>query len=64
MNLDDWIVPIVTVESICEQESQVAETARQIEQAEATLTLPAFYFGPRPDILREIEEIQLALDFG
>jgi len=64
VNLDEWIVPISTVESTCETESQVAETARQIEQAEATLTLPAFYFPQRPDIPREIEEVQLALDFG
>ena len=64
VNLDDWIVPIATVESICEPESQATETARRIEQAEATLTLPAFYFARRSDIPRAIEEIQLALDFG
>jgi hypothetical protein len=64
LNLEDWIVPIVTVGSICEPESQASEIAKQIEQAEATLTLPAFYFARRPDIPQEIEELQLALDFG
>jgi hypothetical protein len=38
--------------------------ASQIGEAEATLTLPAFYFARRPDIREEIEETQLGLDFG
>ncbi|PWT79230.1 MAG: hypothetical protein C5B58_14125 [Acidobacteria bacterium] len=64
VNLDDWVVPIVRVESTCEPQPQAVEIAKQIEQAEVRPTLPAFYFARRPDVPRKLEEVQLALDFG
>ncbi len=64
VNLDEWFVPIATVEPTSEPESPVATIAREIEEAESTFTLPAFYFARRSDVQRDVEEIQLALDFG
>src|SRR5205823_4847352 len=62
VNLDDWFVPIATVEPTSEPGSPAATIAREIEEAESGLTLPAFYFARRADIPRDVEEIQLALD--
>jgi hypothetical protein len=55
---------VATVEPTGEPESPVATIARDIEEVEFGLTLPAFYFARRADIPRDVEEIQLALDFG
>ena len=57
-------VPIATVQPTSEPESPIATIAKDIEEAEFGLTLPAFYFARRADIPRDVEEIQLALDFG
>jgi len=64
VDLDDWFVPIATVEPTSEPESSVVTIARDTDEAESGLTLPAFYFARRADIPRDVEEIQLALDFG
>jgi hypothetical protein len=64
VNLDEWFVPIATDEPTNEPESPIATLARNIEEAEFGLTLPAFYFARRADTPRDVEEIQLALDFG
>jgi hypothetical protein len=64
VNLDEWFVPIATVEPTIEPESPVATIARVIEEAESALTLPAFYFARRSEVPHDVEEIQLALDFG
>jgi hypothetical protein len=63
VNLDDWFVPIATLEPT-EAEPTAGERAHEIEAAEATLTLPAFYFVRSSQPAGEVEEIQLALDFG
>jgi hypothetical protein len=64
VDLDDWFVPVAEVEPIAEAESSPSDEAHRIERAEATFSLPAFYFvrSAQPD--QDIEEIQLALDFG
>jgi len=64
VDLDEWFVPIATDEPTSEPESSVVAIAKDIEVAESGLTLPAFYFVRRADIPRDVEEIQLALDFG
>jgi hypothetical protein len=64
VDLDQWFVSVATPESASEPESPIATIARDIEEAEFGLTLPAFYFARRADTPRDVEEIQLALDFG
>ena len=55
---------IATVEPTSELEPPAATIARVIEETESAFTLPAFYFARRSEVPRDIEEIQLALDFG
>jgi hypothetical protein len=58
---DEWFV---SVEAEPTPQPSAAEQAQETEAAEAGWTLPAFYF-PRPSqAVRQVEEIQLALDFG
>jgi hypothetical protein len=64
VNLDDWFVPVATVEPTSEPEPPTSTIARHIEETESNLALPAFYFPRRSEVPRELEEIQLALDFG
>jgi hypothetical protein len=64
VDLDEWFVPIATVKPMIEPESPVVTIARVIEEAESALTLPAFYFTRRSEVSRDVEEIQLPLDFG
>lgn len=64
VNLDEWFVPVATVEPMSEPDSSFATIARHIEETESALTLPAYYFARRSEVPRDIEEIQLALDFG
>ena len=64
VNLDDWFVPVAEVEPIAEAESSPSEEAQRIDRAEATFTLPAFYFVRSAQPGQDIEEVQLALDFG
>ena len=63
IDLDEWIVPTAMVEARDKADSALT-IAKEIEGHEAALTLPAFYFGRRCEISPEIEEVQLALDFG
>jgi len=64
VDLDQWFVSVATPEPRSEPESPIATIARDIEEAESGLTLPAFYFARRAEVQRGLEEIQLALDFG
>ena len=64
VDLDEWFVPIAADEPTSEPESPIATIARDIEEAEVGLALPAFCFARRADIPRDVEEVQLALDFG
>jgi hypothetical protein len=64
VNLDEWVIPTVTTDVTTEAESQALQIARQIDETQSTLALPAFYFARRPDVPRELDEVQLALDFG
>jgi P-loop containing NTP hydrolase pore-1/C-terminal domain on Strawberry notch homologue len=64
VNLDEWFVPIATVEPFTEPEPKAEALAREIEETEASFALPAFYFARRVEISHEVEETQLALDFG
>ncbi len=64
VDLDEWFVSVATPEPTSEPESSVVAIAKDIEDAEFGLTLPAFYFARRSDVPRDVEEIQLALDFG
>jgi hypothetical protein len=64
VDLDEWSVSVATPEPTSEPESPIATIARNIEEAESAFTLPAFYFARRADIPGDVEEIQLALDFG
>src|SRR5204863_7516981 len=61
VNLDDWFVPIATVEPTSELEPPAATIARVIEETESAFTLPAFYFARRAEVPRDVEQIQLAL---
>lgn len=60
IDLDEWFV---SVEAEPTQPS-AAEHAQKIETTEAAWALPAFYFARPSQAVREVEEIQLALDFG
>lgn len=64
VNLDEWFVPVAEAEQSMESPPLPSEQAQEIETAKAGWTLPAFYFARPSPPLREIEEIQLALDFG
>lgn len=63
VNLDDWFVPVATLEP-SEANTPAALQAQEIEKAEPGLSLPAFYFVRSAQPPREVDEIQLALDFG
>ncbi len=63
VNLDGWIIPTATIERT-QIECSPATIVAHIEQTEATFQLPAFCVARRPDIPRDVEEVQLALDFG
>lgn len=63
VNLDDWFVPVAEVEPIAEAESSPSDEAQRIERAEATLTLPAFYFVLPHNLAKTLRK-QLALDVG
>jgi len=57
-------VPIATLQPTSEPESSVVTIAKDIEDAEFGLTLHAFYFARRAEVQSDVEETQLALDFG
>ncbi|MGH9969769.1 MAG: hypothetical protein ACREBG_18520 [Pyrinomonadaceae bacterium] len=64
IDLDDWFVPVAEAEATTQRQPSTADQALEIEKTEATFTLPAFYFVRASQPAREVEEIQLALDFG
>ncbi len=61
VDLDEWFV---SVEAELTPQPPTAEQAQVVETAEAGWTLPAFYFARASHSEREVEEVQLALDFG
>ncbi|HSP64099.1 MAG TPA: hypothetical protein VLQ90_14015, partial [Pyrinomonadaceae bacterium] len=61
VDLDEWFV---SVEAEPTPQRSTAEQAQQIETTEAGWALPAFYFARPSQPAREVDEIQLALDFG
>ncbi len=63
VDLDEWFILPAEAEPTAEPEPRIVDQAREIEKAEAPFTLPAFYFT-RSEPIREVEEVQLALDFG
>jgi hypothetical protein len=63
VNLDAWFVPAATLEP-SEANPPAALQALEIEKAEAAVSLPAFYFVRSAQPPRDVDEIQLALDFG
>jgi hypothetical protein len=64
IDLDSWIVPIAGLKRPTEAVCSPAMIARDNEESESSLMLPASYFARRADIPGELDEIQLALDFG
>ncbi|MGH9961579.1 MAG: hypothetical protein ACREBC_31385, partial [Pyrinomonadaceae bacterium] len=63
INLDEWIIAVAE-ERIADSHMSVCEIAQEIEETESSSILPAFYFARPSPQTREVEEIQLALDFG
>jgi len=61
VDLDEWFVSVAEAEPTLQPSA--AEQAQEIETAEAGWTLPAFYFARPPQPERNVDEIQLALDF-
>ena len=64
VDLDQWLVLVAEAEPTDEPEPTIVNQAREIETAEAAWALPAFYFARASQAEREVEEVQLALDFG
>jgi hypothetical protein len=64
VHLDEWFIPVANAEPTDEPERSTADQAREIERTEAAFTLPAFYFARSSEPTRDVEEVQLALDFG
>ncbi|HSS21190.1 MAG TPA: strawberry notch family protein [Pyrinomonadaceae bacterium] len=63
INLDEWIIAVAE-ELSAESHPSASEIAQEIEEPEASFTLPVFYFARPSQPKLEVEEIQLALDFG
>ncbi len=63
VDLDEWFILPAEAKPNAEPETRFIDQAREIEKAEAAFTLPAFYFT-RSEPIRDVEEVQLALDFG
>ena len=61
VDLDEWFV---SIEAEPTPQPSAAERAQDIETSEAAWALPAFYYARPSQPTREIDEIQLALDFG
>lgn len=64
VDLNDWFVPVAETSPTVQPEPSTSDHARQIEKTEAGFTLPTFYFTRSSQPAREVEEIQMALDFG
>jgi hypothetical protein len=61
VDLDEWFV---SIEAEPTPQPSAAERAQDIETSEAAWALPAFYYARPSQPTREIDEMQLALDFG
>jgi hypothetical protein len=61
IDLNEWFV---AVEAEPRPQESAVEQAQEIGTAEAASALPAFYFTRASQPAREVDEIQLALDFG
>ena len=63
VDLDEWFILPAEAAPTAEPEPRIVDQAREIEKAKAAFTLPAFYFT-RSEPTRDVEEVQLALNFG
>ncbi|HYV06534.1 MAG TPA: hypothetical protein VFB82_18205 [Blastocatellia bacterium] len=63
VDLDEWFILPAVAEPTGEPEPRIVDQAREIERTEAAFTRPAFYFT-RSEPIRDVDEVQLALDFG
>ncbi len=63
VDLDEWFILPAEAKPNAEPETRFIDQAREIEKGEEAFALPAFYFT-RSEPTREVEEVQLALDFG
>jgi len=61
VDLDEWFV---SVEAEPTPQQSAAKQAKEIDTTEAAWAIPAFYFARPSQPVREVEETQLALDFG
>jgi P-loop containing NTP hydrolase pore-1/C-terminal domain on Strawberry notch homologue len=61
VDLDEWFVAVGSDQM---PQPSAAEQAQEIEDTESAFTLPAFDFARASQPEREVEEVQLALDFG
>ena len=61
VDLDEWLV---SAEAEPTPQPPATDQAQEIETAEAGWSLPAFYFARASQPEREVEEVQMALDFG
>ncbi len=64
VNLDEWFIAVAEAEPTAEPEPTIVDQVRKIETAESGWSLPAFYFARASQPEGEVEEAQLALDFG
>ena len=64
IDLEEWCVPVADSEQSMDPPPLPTEQAQEVETAEAGWTLPTFYFARPSQPVREVKEIQLALDFG
>jgi len=64
VNLDEWFIGVAEAEPTAEPEPTIVDQVRKIETAESGWSLPAFYFARASQPEGEVEEAQLALDFG
>ena len=61
INLNEWFV---AVEAEPTPQPSAAEQTQEIETAEAGWSLPAFFFARVSQPEREVDDVQMALDFG
>jgi hypothetical protein len=64
VDLDKWFVPVAEAEQSTEPPPLPSKQAQEVETAESGWTLPAFYYARPSQPTLEIDEMQLALDFG
>src|ERR1051326_823761 len=64
VDLNVWFVPVAEAEQSTKPLPLPSKQAQEVEATESGWTLPAFYFARSLQPTREVDEIQLALDFG